>query len=65
MQQSQPTSVILKQCLVEAGIKPSSFAYFLSCYVKQNPSYNKTALSILLSAQLQKEAELIHYHLTT
>lgn len=53
----------LIKCLIEAGIQPSSFAYFLMQYVKKKPS-KRTTLSILLDAQLKSQAKIILYHMT-
>jgi hypothetical protein len=49
--------------LVRAGIKPTSFAYFLSQYIKRKPAKKKSVLSMLLSQELKAQAELIVYHL--
>lgn len=53
----------LKDLLQELGIQPSSFAYFLMQYRKQQPQ-NGSAISGLLDAQLKGQAKLILYHLT-
>ena len=54
---------LLVEFLTSNGIRPSSFAYFLSKYVKEHPSENRSVLSVLLSAQLREQAEIIEYHL--
>jgi hypothetical protein len=53
----------LINCLKEAGIQPSSFAYFLMRYIEQKQK-TKSTISILLTAQLKAQAELILYHMT-
>jgi hypothetical protein len=53
----------LKNDLLEMGIQPASFAYFLSIYIKTHPSKTKPVLSFLIANQLQAQAELISYHL--
>jgi hypothetical protein len=53
----------LTDFLISNGIRPSSFAHFLSCYIKQKPSAKRTALSVLLTDQLREQAEIIAYHL--
>jgi hypothetical protein len=63
MRSSQTTQNPLIQFLTESGIRPASFAYFLSLYVKEHPSSNRSVLSILLSAQLREQADIIAYHL--
>jgi hypothetical protein len=54
---------LLTEFLTSNGIRPSSFAYWLSKYVKEHPSENRSVLSVLLSAQLREQAEIIEYHL--
>ncbi len=53
----------LVQYLKCHGIQPGPFAYFLSQYIKRKPEAKRSVLSVLLSAQLQAQAELIAYHL--
>lgn len=53
----------LTEFLTENGIRPASFAFFLSEYVKKHPSEKRPTLSFLLSAQLIEQAEIIRYHL--
>lgn len=62
MRSSQNPNPLI-QFLTDNGIRPASFAHFLSMYVKENPSSNRTVLSVLLSAQLREQAEIIAYHL--
>jgi hypothetical protein len=49
--------------LSDCGIRPSSFAFFLSEYIKRKPAKKAPVLSFLISSQLKSQAELIHYHL--
>lgn len=53
----------LAEYLIRSGIQPGSFAYFLSQYIKKNPSKTKSVLSHLLSEQLKAQAQLIVYSL--
>jgi hypothetical protein len=53
----------LNHFLSEKGIRPASFAFFLSRYIKTRPAKKRIALSLLLTEQLRQQAELIEFHL--
>jgi hypothetical protein len=63
MRSSHNNSVLLIQCLREAGIQPSAFAFFLIRFSKSKPQKRFSPLALLLFKQLQSQAELIEYHL--
>lgn len=60
---SSTKSQRLNLCLKEAGINPLHFAYFLSQFIKSQPTRKREVLSVLLSKTLVAQAELITYHL--
>lgn len=55
--------ITLNKILLNSGIQPSSFAFFLSAYIKRKPNRNMSVLSILLTRQLQEQAKIIEHHL--
>lgn len=58
-----PFSNPLCAYLLESGIRPHAFAYFLSRYIQTRPTKKRDALAYLLNEQLKSQAELINYHL--
>lgn len=52
----------LSKLLIESGIRPSAFAYFLTQFTEKNPEH-KSDVQRLLTAQLKAQADLITYHL--
>lgn len=45
--------------LTRNQIRPSSFAFFLSEYIKTRPREKRAALAVVLSESMQRQAELI------
>lgn len=55
-------NITISEILIESGIRPSAFAFFLTQFAESNPAY-KTEVERLLTEQLKAQSDLILYHL--